>query len=65
VTKRNLIADALRLKAERKALILAHNYQLPEVHAVADVIGDSLELALAAQKATEPILVLCGVEVHG
>jgi len=61
VTKRNLIADALRLKTERKALILAHNYQLPEVHAVADVIGDSLELALAAQKATEPILVLCGV----
>ena len=61
MTKRNLIADILRLKAERKALILAHNYQLPEIHVVADVIGDSLELALAARKATEPVLVLCGV----
>lgn len=61
MTKRNLIADVLRLKSERKALILAHNYQLPEIHSVADVIGDSLELALAARKATEPILVMCGV----
>lgn len=61
MTKRNLIADVLRLKSERRALILAHNYQLPEIHAVADVIGDSLELALAARKATEPVLVVCGV----
>lgn len=61
MTNRNLIADILRLKSEKKALILAHNYQLPEIHAVADVIGDSLELAQAARKATEPILVLCGV----
>lgn len=61
MTTRNLIADVLRLKSERKALVLAHNYQLPEIHAVSDVIGDSLELALAARKATEPILVLCGV----
>lgn len=61
MTKRNLIADVLRLKSEKKALILAHNYQLPEIFAVADVIGDSLELALAARRATEPVLVLCGV----
>lgn len=61
MTTRNLIAEILRLKSERKALVLAHNYQLPEIHAVSDVIGDSLELALAARKATEPILVLCGV----
>ena len=61
MTNRNLIADILRLKSEKKALILAHNYQLPEIHAVADIIGDSLELAQAARKANEPILVLCGV----
>jgi len=61
VTKRNLIADVLRLKSEKNALILAHNYQLPEIHAVADIVGDSLELALAARNATEPVLVLCGV----
>lgn len=61
MTKRNLIADALRLKGERNALILAHNYQLPEIHAVADIIGDSLELALAARRATEPVIIVCGV----
>ena len=61
MTKRNHIADVLRLKEEKKALILAHNYQLPEIHAVADRIGDSLELALAARKAKEPVLVVCGV----
>ncbi|MDD3573611.1 quinolinate synthase NadA [Methanospirillum sp.] len=61
MTKRNLIADVLRLKSEKNALILAHNYQIPEIHAVADIVGDSLELALAARKATEPVLVLCGV----
>ncbi|NLL09781.1 MAG: quinolinate synthase NadA, partial [Methanomicrobiales archaeon] len=61
MTKRNLIADVLRLKSEKNALILAHNYQLPEIHAVADIVGDSLELALAARNATEPVLVLCGV----
>lgn len=61
MTKRNLIADALRLKEEKKALILAHNYQLPEIHAVADIIGDSLELSLAARIATEPVIIVCGV----
>jgi len=61
VTKRNQIADILRLKDEKNVLILAHNYQLPEIHAVADRIGDSLELALAAREAKEPVIVVCGV----
>jgi len=50
-----------RLAAERQALILAHNYQLPEVQDVADFVGDSLGLALEAQKDPREIIVFCGV----
>jgi quinolinate synthase len=49
------------LATERKALILAHNYQLPEVQDVADFVGDSLGLALEAQKDSRHTIVFCGV----
>lgn len=49
------------LKVERKALILAHNYQRPEVQEAADFIGDSLNLARFAQKSQAEVLVFCGV----
>jgi quinolinate synthase len=50
-----------RLAGERGAVILAHNYQLPEVQAVADFIGDSLELARQAQSVRSRRIVFCGV----
>jgi quinolinate synthase len=51
-----------RLKAERKAVILAHNYQTPEIfHGVADLTGDSLALAREAAKTKAEVIVLCGV----
>ncbi len=51
-----------RLKRARGALVLAHNYQAPEIfHGVADVTGDSLALAQAAREAEHPLIVLCGV----
>jgi quinolinate synthase len=52
----------LRLKRERDAVILAHNYQTPEIfHCVADIVGDSLALAREAMKADAAVIVLAGV----
>ena len=56
------IAEIQRLKLERKAIILAHNYQTPEIfHGVSDITGDSLALAREAAKVDAEIIVLCGV----
>src|ERR1700742_4800767 len=50
------------LKATRDAVILAHNYQTPEIfHCVADVVGDSLALAIEATKVKATTIVQCGV----
>jgi quinolinate synthase len=52
----------LRLKRERNAVILAHNYQTPEIfHCVADIVGDSLALAREATKTRADVIVLAGV----
>ncbi len=55
--------DAInRLKAQRNAVILAHNYQTPEIfHCVADIVGDSLALARRAVDAEADVIVLAGV----
>jgi len=53
--------EILAWKARRAAVILAHNYQLPEVQDIADVVGDSLALARAASQTEAQVIVLCGV----
>jgi quinolinate synthase len=56
-----LADEILQLKTERRAVILAHHYQEPEIQEIADSIGDSLELARAAQKFEGDVIAFCGV----
>jgi quinolinate synthase len=56
-----LMEEIRGLARERNAIILAHNYQWPDVQDVADTTGDSLGLALEAQKTNADLIVFCGV----
>jgi quinolinate synthase len=64
-TQRNAFAELQeeirRVARERNAVILAHNYERPEVQDVADVVGDSLGLSREAAKTTADVIVFCGV----
>jgi len=52
----------LKLKGKENAIILAHNYQRPEIQLLADRIGDSLELAMASKKVEGDLIVFAGVD---
>src|SRR5690625_3638840 len=56
-----LVKEINEWKEKRNAILLAHNYQIPEIQDIADVLGDSLALARAAEEATADVIVFCGV----
>lgn len=61
MTNEELKNEIIRLKKEKNAVILGHYYQIDEIQALSDYVGDSLALAQEAQRTDAPIILFCGV----
>lgn len=60
--KQILIDNIVKLKSQKKAVLLAHNYQIPEIQDLADYVGDSLELSKTSKNIDSSLVVFCGVK---
>ena len=61
LNQQEMIARINKLRKERNAVILVHNYQLGEVQDIGDYVGDSLGLSIQARDAECDVIVFCGV----
>jgi quinolinate synthase len=57
-----LVDNIIRLKRKKGATILAHNYQIPPIQDLADIVGDSLALAVSATNVDSELIIFCGVD---
>ena len=60
--KKTIASTIANLKEKNNAIILAHNYQIPEIQDIADFVGDSLDLSMKATKTDAQNIVFCGVD---
>jgi len=60
--KKTIASTIADLKEKNNAIILAHNYQIPEIQDIADFVGDSLDLSMKAKKTDAQNIVFCGVD---
>lgn len=60
--KEEIIDRINKLRSERNAVLLAHNYQIGEIQDIADILGDSLELSQKAAAIKQDVIVFCGVQ---
>lgn len=61
LSKEELVAEIERLKEEKDAVLLVHNYQRPEIQDIADYVGDSFDLSKRASELPHRMIVFCGV----